>query len=88
MLYELTPNMEEIKKASWIKYTWKTCFLKSLMEFYHLYRMLLELPDINIKSKSNFQGSLDLLDASVSEEGKVPESLINFSYFARDNHDT
>ena len=50
--------------------------------------MLLELPDINIKSKSNFQGALDLLDASVSEEGKVPESLINFSYFARDNHDT
>ena len=88
MLYELTPNMEEIKKVSRIKYTWKTCFLKSLMEFYHLYRMLLEPPDINTKSKSNFQGSLDLLDASVSEEGKVPERLINFSYFARDNHDT
>lgn len=83
MLYELTPNMEEIKKVSRIKYTWKTCFLKSLMEFYHLYRMLLEPPDINTKSKSNFQGSLDLLDASVSEEGKVPERLINFSYFAR-----
>ena len=80
--------MEEIKKVSRIKYTWKTCFLKSLMEFYHLYRMLLEPPDINTKSKSNFQGSLDLLDASVSEEGKVPERLINFSYFARDNHDT
>ena len=43
------------------------------------------ISNLNQTSKA---GSLDLLDTSVSEEEKVPERLINFSYFARDNHDT